>query len=40
MGLWVRSKIDGICEERDRLKEDHPGPIKRKVLSGRWRVRP
>jgi hypothetical protein len=36
MGLqWVRSKIDGLCEGRDRLKKDRPGPVKGKVLSGR-----
>jgi hypothetical protein len=36
MGLqWVRSKIDGLCEERDRLKKDHLGPVKGKVVSGR-----
>jgi len=37
MGLqWVRSKIDGVCEEWDRLKKDHPGPVKGKVLIGQW----
>jgi hypothetical protein len=36
MGLeWARSKTDGICEERDRLKKDYPGPVKGKVVSGR-----
>jgi hypothetical protein len=27
--------IDRLCEERDRLKKDRPGPTKGKVLGGR-----
>ena len=27
--------IDGLCVERDRLKKQHPGPTKGKVLGGR-----
>jgi hypothetical protein len=27
--------IDGLCAERDRLKQHQPGPTKGKVLGGR-----
>lgn len=29
------SKIDGMCEQRDKLKKTEPGPVKVKVLGGR-----
>ncbi len=29
------NNIDGLCAERDRLKKEQPGPVKRKVLGGR-----
>ena len=29
------NKIDELCEERDRLKREQPGPCKGKVLGGR-----
>jgi hypothetical protein len=29
------NKIDELCEQRDRLKTEEPGPCKGKVLGGR-----
>ena len=29
------AKIDGLCEERDRLKAEQEGPTKGRVLGGR-----
>jgi hypothetical protein len=31
----VLDKIDGLCDERDRLKKEIPGHMKGKVLGGR-----
>jgi hypothetical protein len=29
------AKIDGLCDERDRLKAEQAGPMKGRVLGGR-----
>ena len=29
------AKIDGLCDERDRLKKEEGGPMKGRVLGGR-----
>ena len=36
-GLLERmlNKIDELCDERDKLRKDQPGPTKGKVLGGR-----
>lgn len=31
----MMDKIDGLCAERDRLKQARPGPAKGNVLGGR-----
>lgn len=31
----MHTKIDGLCEERDRLKKAEPAPVKGRVLGGR-----
>ncbi|MDP3078661.1 hypothetical protein [Bradyrhizobium sp.] len=31
----MHAKIDGMCEQRDKLKKAEPGPVKGKVLGGR-----
>jgi hypothetical protein len=31
----MHTKIDGLCEERDRLKKSEPGPTAGKVIGGR-----
>jgi hypothetical protein len=29
------AKIEGLCDERDRLKKERDGPMKGRVLGGR-----
>ncbi len=31
----MHARIEGMCEERDKLKHGQPGPVKGKVLGGR-----
>jgi hypothetical protein len=31
----MQAKIEGLCDERDRLKREQGGPTKRRVLGGR-----
>jgi hypothetical protein len=31
----MHTKIDGLCEERGRLKKSEPGPTAGKVIGGR-----
>ena len=33
----MQAKIDGLCDERDRLKKEQGGPMKGRVLGGRSR---
>ena len=33
--LRMLAKIEGLCDERDRLKKEQGGPIKGRVLGGR-----
>ena len=34
----MQAKIEGLCDERDRLKKEEGGPTKGRVLGGRsWR---
>ena len=31
----MQAKIEGLCDERDRLKKEQNGPMKGRVLGGR-----
>ena len=31
----MQAKIEGLCDERDRLKKEQDGPMKGRVLGGR-----
>jgi hypothetical protein len=31
---WMLAKIEGFCDERDRLKKEQDGPMKGRVLAG------
>ena len=31
----MQAKVEGLCEERDRLKKEESGPMKGRVLGGR-----
>ena len=33
--LRMLAKIEGLCDERDRLKKEEGGPMKGRVLGGR-----
>jgi len=33
--LRMLAKIEGLCDERDRLKKEQDGPMKGRVLGGR-----
>jgi hypothetical protein len=34
-GVRMLAKIEGLCDERDRLKKEQGSPIKERVLGGR-----